>query len=127
MCRNGELDLLKEFLYYKKEILTYQPPPSYTSVLHEAVEGDQPDVIQLLILHGFNPDLQAKGGLTSLHLAVTKEKLSCVRALIDSGADMSIRDDRGQDAINKAEIRSKKSKSVLNLLHSKGMLLNLDT
>ena len=84
-------------------------------------------MIQLLILHGFNPDLQAKGGLTPLHLAVTKEKLSCVRALIDSGADMSIRDDRGQDAINKAEIRSKKSKSVLNLLHSKGMLLNLDT
>ena len=95
--------------------------------MHEAVEGDQPDVIQLLILYGFNPDLQAKGGLTALHLAVTKEKLSCVRALIDSGADMSIRDDRGQDAINKAEIRSKKSKSVLNLLHSKGMLLNLDT
>lgn len=94
--------------------------------MHEAVEGDQPDVIQLLLLHGFNPDVRAKGGITPLHLAVTKEKLTCVRALIDSGADMSIRDDRGQDAITKAELRSKKSKSVLNLLHSKGVLLNLD-
>ena len=120
VCRNGELDLLKEFLYYKKEILTYQPPPSYTSVLHEAVEGDQPDVIQLLILHDFNPDVQARGGLTPLHLAVIKAKISCVHALIKNGADLSKRDEQGQDAIAKAKL-SKKREGVLNLLRSKGM------
>ena len=88
--------------------------------MHEAVDGDQPDVVQLLLLHGFNPNVRARGGLTPLHLAVIKAEAGCVRALIENGADMNIRDERGQDAIAKAELHSKKSKSVLKLLHSKG-------
>ena len=68
-------------------MLHYQHPPSFTSALHEAVEGDQPDVIQLLLLHGFNPNVRARGGLTPLHLAVIKAEAGCVRALIDNGAD----------------------------------------
>ena len=115
--------MLFRSLYYKKEIISYQPPSSYTSVLHEAVEADQPDMIQLLILHGFNPDVRAKGGLTPLHLAITKAKVSCVRALVENGADMSMRDKQGQDAIAKAE-RSKKRESILKLLRSKGMTLH---
>ena len=81
-------------------------------------------MIQLLILHGFNPDVRAKGGLTPLHLAVTKAKVSCVRALVENGADMSMRDKQGQDAIAKAELRSKKRESILKLLRSKGMTLH---
>ena len=123
MFRNGHLNRLKEFLYYNKEILTYQPPPSFTSVLHEAVEGDQPDVIQLLLLHGFNPDVRARRGLTPLHLAVIKCQVGCVRALIENGADISLRDDLGQDAIAKAELRSKKRYAVLKLLRSKGKII----
>ena len=107
-----------------KEILTYQSPPSFTSVLHEAVEGDQPNVIQLLLLHGFNPDVRARGGLTPLHLAVLKGYVGCVRALIESGADIRLKDDLGQDAIAKAELRSKKRESVLKLLRSKGKIGN---
>ena len=107
-------------MYYHKELLHYQPPPSYTSILHEAVDGDQPDVVQLLLLYGFNPDLRARGGLTPLHLAVIKANAGCIRALIDNGADITQKDDQGQDAITKAEQRNKKREAALKLLRSKG-------
>ncbi|MCG8625024.1 MAG: ankyrin repeat domain-containing protein, partial [Proteobacteria bacterium] len=92
-----------------------------STILHEAVEGDQPDVIQLLLLHAFKPDVQAKGGITPLHLAVTNGQIDCVRALIENGADISVSDNQGQDAITKAERRSKKrdSEAVMKYLSSK--------
>ena len=80
-------------------------------------------MIQLLLLHGFNPDVQAKGGITPLHLAVTNGQVDCVRALIENGADISVQDNQRQDAITKAEqrIRSKKrdSEAVMKYLRSK--------
>ena len=92
--------------------------------MHESVEGDQPDVVQLLLLHGLYPDMRAKGGLTPLHLAVTRAQIGCVRALIENGTDISIRDESGQDAIAKAELRSKKREAVLKLLRSKGKIMD---
>ena len=80
-------------------------------------------MIQLLLLHGFNPDVQARGGLTPLHLAVLKGYVGCVRALIENGADISLIDFLGQDAIAKAELRSKKYYAVLKLLRSKGKIV----
>ena len=91
--------------------------------MHEAVDGDQPDVIQLLLLHGFNPNVQSKGGLTPLHLAVAKGQVGCVRALIDNGADIMVKDNQGQDAIDKAELHIKKTAAVLKYLRSKGKSL----
>ena len=125
ICRKGQLDQLKDFLYYNKEILNYHPPPSSTSVLHEAVDGNQSDVVQLLLLHGFHPDVRARGGLTPLHLAVSKGLVDCVRTLIDNGADISIKDERGQDAITIAELRGKKyeTEAVLKCLRAKGTRL----
>ena len=79
----------------------------------------------MLLLHGFNPDMQARGGLTPLHLAVSKCSVGCVRALVENGADLCIRDELGQDAIAKAELRSKKRKAVLRLLRSKGKMIKI--
>lgn len=90
------------------------------TLLHEAVDADQPDIVQWLLLHGVNADVRARGGLTSLHIAVSKCQVGCVRALIENGADITIRDDLGQDAIAKAELRSKKREPVLKLLRSRG-------
>ena len=125
VCRSGQLDLLKEFIYFHREMLHYQHPPKFTSILHEAVEGDQPDVIQLLLLHGFNPNVRARGDLTPLHLAVLKGHDGCVRALIENGADVTLKDDQGQDAAAKAEQHSKRRESILKLLRSKGMSIVL--
>ena len=122
MCREGQLDQLKETIQFDRDILTYFNLRTQKGVtlLHEAVDAEQPDVVQLLLLHGVSPDLRARGGLTPLHVAVSKCSVGCVRALIENGADISMRDESGQDAIAKAELRSKKREAVLKLLRSKG-------
>ena len=111
--------MLKDALHYDKDILNYSTTKGFT-LLHEAVDADQPDVVQLLLLYGLNPDVRVKGGLTPLHMAVSKCQVGCVRALIENGADITVRDDQGQDAIAKAELRGKKYESVLKILRSKG-------
>ena len=122
MCRKGQFQLLKDALHYDRDTLIYFTVRTLRgcTLLHEAVDADQPDVVQLLILHGVNPDALARGGLTPLHIATSKCQVGCVRALIENGADITVRDDLGQDAIAKAELRSKKCEAVLKLLRSKG-------
>ena len=124
ICREGQLQQLKNALYYERDVMNYFTIRSLkgATLLHEAVDADQPDIVQLLLLRGVNPDVRARGGLTSLHIAVSKCQVGCVRALIENGADITIRDDLGQDAIAKAELRSKKREAVLKLLRSKGKL-----
>lgn len=122
MCREGQLDQLKDAIQFDRDILSYFKIRTLKGVtlLHEAVDAEQPDVVQLLLLHGVNADMRARGGLTPLHVAISKCSVGCVRALIENGADISIRDELGQDAIAKAELRSKKREAVLKLLRSKG-------
>ena len=129
ICREGYVNELKEVLGHDRDILTYfkiQTLKGFTLV-HEAVEAEQPDIVQLLLLHGVNPDLRARGGLTPLHVAASKGSVACTRALIENGADMSMRDEEGQDAIAKAELHSKKCEAVIRILQSKGKKVKFNT
>lgn len=124
ICREGQLNELRNALYYEKNIVDYftirTAPKGYTLV-HEAVEADQPDVVQMLLLHGVPPNERGKGGVTPLHLACSKSHVGCVKALLENGADLTLRDDIGHDALAKAEVRnSKKREAVMKLLRSKG-------
>lgn len=126
ICKEGQLNELRDALNYEKNILTYfkiRSQRGYT-LLHETVESDQPDLVQLLLLHGVCPNERAKGGITPLHLACSKSLVDCVRALLENGADPSLKDDLGHDAQGKAETRSsRKREAVMKLLKSKGKLL----
>lgn len=123
LCREGHLQELREALSCERKVLDYfsvRTLRGYT-LLHEAVEADQPDVVQMLLLHGVPPNLRAKGAATPLHLACSKSLVGCVKALLENGADLTLRDDLGHDAPSKAEVRSsKKKEAVLKLLRSKG-------
>ena len=123
ICKEGNLNNLREALSYEKKILEYfnvKTLRGYT-LLHEAVDADQPDVVQMLLLHGVSPDLRAKGGVTPLHLACSKSLVGCVKALLENGADITLTDDLGHDAQAKAEVRSsRKREAVMKLLRSKG-------
>lgn len=124
ICREGHLDKLREAIYYEKNIVDYFSVRSLRghTLLHEAVEADQPDIVQMLLLYGVSPDLRAKGGVTPLHLACSKSLVGCVTALLENGADLTLRDDLGNDALSKAEVRSsRKREAVMKLLRSKGM------
>ena len=120
-CREGHNNELRNALRYEKDILKYFSVRTQrgNTLLHEAVECDQPNTVQLLLLHKVSPDLRARGGLTPLHMATSKGHVGCVRALLEADADIYLKDDLGHDALNKAE-RSKKRDSVLKLLLSKG-------
>lgn len=128
ICREGCIDQLRELLNYEKDILNYfhtRTLKGYT-LLHETVEAAQPDVVQLLLLYGVSPNIRARGGVTPLQLAAAKTHVGCVRALLDSGADITLKDDLGHDAMFKAEQRSsKKREMVVKFLRSKGIVWNV--
>jgi ankyrin repeat protein len=86
------------------------------------VECDQPDIVQLLLLRRFPPNTRAKAGVTPLHVAAAKGYVGCVKALLESDADVTLRDDGGQDAFSKAE-RSKRKDVVIRLLASKEIVM----
>lgn len=121
-CREGLLKELTYALSYEKNIMKYFEVKNLKgqTLLHEAVEADQPDIVQKLLLLGVAPDMKAKAGVTPLHLAVSKCHVDCVRALLENGADITVKDEIGHDAMMKAEVRGKKREAIQNLLRSKG-------
>ncbi len=126
-CREGDLDELRNALYHEKDVLNYfliRTQRGYT-LLHEAVEAEQADVVQLLLLHGVSPNIRARNGLTPLHIAASKGYVSCVRTLLENGADLTLQDELGMDVMQKAE-KSKRKDGVQRLLLSKGAFVRAE-
>lgn len=123
-CREGLLEELRYALNYEKDVLNYFLIRTQrgSTLLHEAVECDQADIVQLLLLKNVSPNIRAKAGVTPLHLACSKGHVDCVTALLEGGADIYIRDDLGHDSISKCE-RSKKRDAVLKLVRSREIIL----
>ena len=124
-CREGSLSKLRDAFYYEANILSYFSAKTLkgNTLLHEAVEAAQPDVIQLLIQHGVPPDVKGKNGVTPLLLAASKGHVQCVYSLLMGGADVFAEDDFAHNAIYKAERSRQKRDAILRLLRSKGKLL----
>ena len=124
LCREGHYEELRELLHCESNVLDYFQVRTQrgNTLVHEAVEADQADIVQLLLLYGVQPDLRAKSGLTPLHMACAKGHVECVRALLEGGADLKLTDDFGNDSLAKAE-RSKKREPILRLLRSKGVCM----
>ena len=60
------------------------------TLLHEAVESADEEMVHLLFSLGFNPNVQEKCGLSPLCLAVIKSDVSLVNILLGYGADIDV-------------------------------------
>jgi len=57
------------------------------------------DAVALLLAAGVDPDAKTPDGDTALHLAAFAGKLDIVRALVEGGADMNVKDGAGKTAL----------------------------
>ena len=54
--------------------------------------------MQLLLDNGANADTVNEGGCSTLHVAVNKQHLDCVKVLVRYGCDVNIQDTYGDTA-----------------------------
>ena len=120
-CREGNTERLRDFLYHESGAHNYfnVRTTKGNTLIHEAVESGQSNVIQLLLQNGISPESKGKNNQSPLHLASVKGHIECLRALLEGGADINFKDDLGHTALDKAE-RSKRREAILRLLKSKG-------
>ena len=56
----------------------------------------------MLLREGANPDAQQQGGFTALHAAAQHNNAEMAKALLDAGADVSLRTEDGKTAAEMA-------------------------
>ena len=104
-------------------VLDYLDQPN-TSSLHIAIQRRAPNLAQLLLQKGANPNLQDNNGDTPLHIAVRYRIEAMVKLLLQWDAHIEIEDMRGSTPIQSALSRGR-NELILLLLIEKGA--NIDT
>lgn len=97
----------------------FQNPNDGCSAMYWAVMCANPGLINALLDHGANPNIQtweSNGALTPLHAAVDCERLEEAKVLVERGADLSIRDSEGLTPLERA--RKSNSLTMVELLAS---------
>jgi ankyrin repeat protein len=76
--------------------------------LYTACEYNHDDIVKYLIKQMAANVNRIHGGKTALHIASERGSLAALEILLKNGADASIRDDRGQTALENASYYSRK-------------------
>ena len=88
----GDLDLVREAIAKNPEIVHETDQYQFTA-LHEVVGEDQPEMLQLLLQSGADPNAQNDSGIAPLHLAAYPE---IVDVLLDAGANINLKSKDGE-------------------------------
>ena len=87
-CHQGHIDIVR-LLVGLKASLEIQDSEGDTA-LHYSCFGNQPDITELLIQKGSNINCVNKNGCSSLHVAVNKQHINCVKVLLKYKCDVNI-------------------------------------
>jgi ankyrin repeat protein len=77
------------------------------SALHSAAAARRPDIAELLLAKGANPNLRAEAGVTVLHEVAITGQIDLAEMLLKHGADPSVQDNSGKTPLAHA-VASKK-------------------
>jgi ankyrin repeat protein len=106
-CERGSLEKVKSLLLKGAN-------PSTVGAIHKASANGNMDIIQVLLEHGADVDVQDLGGQTALHYAAGYGYQDVVRTLLGSGADVMVEEDNGRTALDYADQNG--NKAVVQLL-----------
>ena len=106
---NGNIEVVKELLKYKDINVNLQDTDGKTALMVTAQNGHTNIVKELLEHRDINVNLQDGNGATALMLALGEGNIDIVRILIESGADISIVNKYGMDALSYALWKNKKN------------------
>jgi ankyrin repeat protein len=91
--------------------------------MYACLDGDLP-LARALIRHGASVNAQDHGGWTALHFAAQEYRPELVRLLVQSGADLSLRDENGNSPLWAAVMHSRGRTEVARLLLEHGAALD---
>ncbi len=77
------------------------------SALHSAAAAGRPDIVEMLLAKGANPNVRAEGGVTVFHEAGVTGQIEIAEMLLTHGADVNATDNSGKTPLAHA-INSKK-------------------
>ncbi|MFC5861348.1 ankyrin repeat domain-containing protein [Acidicapsa dinghuensis] len=84
----GDLPRLETLLQAHPELINEVGGSGVRTALHQAVFGNKPEAVELLLNHGANPNIRCEGdNAYPLHFAVEKNHFPIVKLLIEHGAD----------------------------------------
>jgi hypothetical protein len=94
--------------------------PFHTTVLMAAVAGGHPDLVDYILEHNADPNIQNNDGLTALHLAARSGKKDITQTLLAYNADPNSADKHGMTPLMYAIIKNKNqdhNNVIQRLLH----------
>ncbi len=100
---------------YKKDI-NFVDKHGYTA-LDLAVIHNSPEIVEILLENGANPNIKDKNGYTPLHRAVIRYSYKIVYLLLKYGADPNIKDKHGYTPLHRAVIEQDPKLVELLLKH----------
>ncbi|KAK4777708.1 hypothetical protein SAY87_017895 [Trapa incisa] len=89
----GEMETVKAILERDSSLLHKRTAYDRQSLLHIASANGQIEILSMLLDQSLNPDLLNRKRLTPLMLAAMHGKISCVKKLLDAGANILKFDD----------------------------------
>ena len=72
------------------------------SALHSSIAARRPDIVEVLLAAGANPDLRAEGGVTVFHEAGATGQIDVAEMLLKRGSDINATDNSGKTPLTHA-------------------------